>query len=244
MVRKWSYIINKQANILKTQQKLTQRFKFKIFRKNTRFKNFNINFSVFTRKKAIIYKRRTSWKNYLVIASQWTKSTINSKQIINYSQNKNKYGLQTASIQNISLSNTYVNFKVIPISPSQEPFVVNLLKVTSKLSNQFFLNKIIYLNSNQYKLKLHKSQKLYSLLQLKSHANLTKLSNISNVKLMLFYNNFFFLPKNTTNNYVNTYMNKVSSITLQTNLLYSITYIVISLKLNLIYTTLLNIKNR
>lgn len=40
--------------------KLTSRFRFKVFRKNTRFKSYNLGYTNFVRKIAALQKRRTS----------------------------------------------------------------------------------------------------------------------------------------------------------------------------------------
>ena len=96
MVRKWSYIIpSKNLNnsfltkLITTTNKVYKTFRFKIFRKNTRFKKYNLtNNTSFVRKYPIYRKRRSNWKFYVVLSSEWVKLMFLSRQLINFVQSK------------------------------------------------------------------------------------------------------------------------------------------------------------
>jgi hypothetical protein len=97
VVRKWSYItlFNKKSrdsiSLTSTTthaSTLLSRFKFKVFRKNTRFKKYNLGCTNFTRKKIILKKRRVGWKNYVILSSNWVKPLLKLKQIVNFTQSK------------------------------------------------------------------------------------------------------------------------------------------------------------
>jgi hypothetical protein len=117
MIRKWSYINNqfttshshKNLNITETFN-LPLRFKFKIFRKTTRFKKFNLSYTRFIRHLPALKKRRVNWKLYFIISSGWVKPFLKSKQINSFIQNKKMYiySLNYPSILLLSKKPNYV----------------------------------------------------------------------------------------------------------------------------------------
>jgi hypothetical protein len=94
MVRKWSYIKNDtitssltKINTLK-HYNLINRFSFKIFRFTTRFKNFSIHKTSFIRRRVILWKRRTNYKNLVILSSMWAKPLLSYKNTQNFIQGK------------------------------------------------------------------------------------------------------------------------------------------------------------
>lgn len=100
MIRKWSYINQNKLENLTTNQNysltktisrtnsIISKFKFKIFKKNTKFKNYNLKYTKFIRKNLSLRKRRLSWKPYFLISSIWVKFVIKYKKLISYTQSK------------------------------------------------------------------------------------------------------------------------------------------------------------
>lgn len=104
MIRKWSYI-NSTTTVIsalrtKTSVNLHTKFKFKIFRKTTRFKKYNISYTSFVRTLPVLRKRRVDWKYYFVISSQWVKPLLKNKQFISF--------IQTKFLHNYTFSYNYI----------------------------------------------------------------------------------------------------------------------------------------
>jgi hypothetical protein len=95
VVRKWSYITNffsLNNDCLKSHSLHVRcRYKVKIFRKNTRFKNFNVSYTSFIRKVFTLKLRRTNWKPYLILSSVWVKHVLSFKKTIMFSQSYSLY---------------------------------------------------------------------------------------------------------------------------------------------------------
>jgi ABC-type anion transport system duplicated permease subunit len=90
MVRKWSYISNNDTtlHLINYRAILHTKFKFKIFRKTTRFKKYNISYTNFVRTLPVLRKRRVDWKYYFILSSQWVKPLLKNKQFISFLQTK------------------------------------------------------------------------------------------------------------------------------------------------------------
>jgi hypothetical protein len=87
MIRKWSYI-NKTTFLINKFPKTKLKYNLKIFRQNTRFKNFNQGFTYFSRKIVILRHRRVGWKTYFVTSSMWAKYALTFKKFISFIQSK------------------------------------------------------------------------------------------------------------------------------------------------------------
>ena len=101
MVRKWSYINNSFLNISPKLPHLKTRFNFKIFRKNTRFKNINQGDTLYIRKLVILRHRRMGWKPYFVTSSMWVNFFKKSRKLITF--------LQTQLLHKYTTSYPYLN---------------------------------------------------------------------------------------------------------------------------------------
>jgi len=89
MIRKWSYISNTSTtHVNSCHTTLHTKFKFKIFRKTTRFKKYNISYTNFMRTLPVLRKRRVDWKYYFIVSSQWVKPLLKNKQFISFVQTK------------------------------------------------------------------------------------------------------------------------------------------------------------
>lgn len=89
MVRKWSYI-NPNSYLffnMSKNAKTTSKFKLKIFRKNTRFKKFNVFYTKSVRNNVALRERRTGLKTYIIMSSKWAKSFLILKKLTTLSQN-------------------------------------------------------------------------------------------------------------------------------------------------------------
>jgi hypothetical protein len=86
MVRKWSYI-----NSIKPTPhnfNIKKQFKFKIFRKNTRFKKFNLHYTLFVRKLEMLRRRRIGYVTYFNLSSLWALQFLKSKKLNNFVQTR------------------------------------------------------------------------------------------------------------------------------------------------------------
>jgi membrane protein YdbS with pleckstrin-like domain len=59
MLRKHNYIIPKIANSGIFLSQIIQQFKFKIFKYSTRYKTLQLKYTIFTRKRVVIWRRRS-----------------------------------------------------------------------------------------------------------------------------------------------------------------------------------------
>ena len=90
MVRRWSYInINSSNfNLLRTNSHncLSAYYNFKVFKKTTFFRKFNITLSLYLRKKNIRRKRHTNLINITHIVYTWIKSYTYLRKFARYTQ--------------------------------------------------------------------------------------------------------------------------------------------------------------
>jgi hypothetical protein len=96
VVRKWSYINNrKRSNLIGTtltKNNFFNNFKFKIFRKNTRFKNYVVSKNTrFIRTYIISKKRQSTLKLLVVLSSQWVKPSYLYKNFLSFIQSKQMF---------------------------------------------------------------------------------------------------------------------------------------------------------
>lgn len=180
MVRKWSYIIpSKNLNnsfltkLITTTNKVYKTFRFKIFRKNTRFKKYNLtNNTSFVRKYPIYRKRRSNWKFYVVLSSEWVKLMFLSRQLINFVQSKSiftnsahlSYKInfthnlnELVGLGSYSLSFTKINTQLITKFNRIGKVYNNIASSSSlenlnKLNNSGFLLSYLVFSSDKYPL--------------------------------------------------------------------------------------------
>jgi hypothetical protein len=105
VIRKWSYIkYHKISHINNNETKnynFYQKFNFKIFRQNTRFKNFNQGHTKFIRKTNALKNRRVGLKTYFISSSSWIKYILKYKKLINF--------CQSTLTHNFTLNYSYLN---------------------------------------------------------------------------------------------------------------------------------------
>jgi len=180
VVRKWSYIIpSKNLNnsfltkLITTTNKVYKTFRFKIFRKNTRFKKYNLtNNTSFVRKYPIYRKRRSNWKFYVVLSSEWVKLMFLSRQLINFVQSKSiftnsahlSYKInfthnlnELVGLGSYSLSFTKINTQLITKFNRIGKVYNNIASSSSlenlnKLNNSGFLLSYLVFSSDKYPL--------------------------------------------------------------------------------------------
>jgi hypothetical protein len=89
MVRRWSYIDNSVDKSFLTN--LSSSHKFKIFRKNTKFKRFNRGVIDFVRRKNVKRKKSFNFIHLSYVSSSWSKQYLNSKSLHRFSQGLNLF---------------------------------------------------------------------------------------------------------------------------------------------------------
>jgi len=193
MIRKWSYIkksvlTGKSAiyNIKpKNKTNILIKFKLKTFRTNTRFKDPNIKHTSFSRKRTILWKRRTNWKNYVIISANWVKASLSYRHFLNFVQNKELCGLSTP-------------FSYINVFPK---LLTNLRGITYSKLNYIILKKY-FMKKKTLKNTLLISVKLNSLLQFYTTHNHYRLGSYNRtspvVTPFIMYNKLFYTPKTLT----------------------------------------------
>lgn len=206
MVRKWSYI-NNISTFFKLNNDLSnfkRHFKFKLFRKNTRFKFKGLYFTNFNRKQVIITKRRTNLKLYIVLSSNWVKPILNYKHIINF--------IQTKFLFQVSFPYAYNN--ITKVSNKLKDLLglglygINVVRLKSKFFKNFLpINSKLPLDNTNitYNNKFFSSVLLYSI------NHLTKLNNIkfllTSIEFTKNYFPYYLFSKNffMQKNYYNMY---------------------------------------
>jgi len=124
-------------SINKGQSDLIPRFIFKIFRKNTRFKNSNQSYTLFIRKLVILRQRRLGWKPYMSTSSAWTNYSLKYKNMINF--------YQTQSMYNYTIDYSHLNM----VLKTQQPSTIGFGKLPlnynfTKTLPQYFVKNTLY----------------------------------------------------------------------------------------------------
>lgn len=98
MVRKWSYLnsinldINNESNCF-----FKKIYNLKVFKKTTRFKKYNIGYTLMVRKQYSKRKHQTSWINLSYITKSWVHIFLKSKQFVRFYQNLGLFNIQSYS---------------------------------------------------------------------------------------------------------------------------------------------------
>lgn len=207
MVRKWSYIIpSKNLNnsfltkLITTTNKVYKTFRFKIFRKNTRFKKYNLtNNTSFVRKYPIYRKRRSNWKFYVVLSSEWVKLMFLSRQLINFVQSKS-----------IFTNSAHLSYKI--------NFTHNLNELVGLGSYSLSFTKI----NTQLITKFNRIGKVYNnIASSSSLENLTKLNNSGFLLSYLVFSSDKYPLNSDIKNYINYSKIKYSFLSLR-NIIFSL----------------------
>lgn len=140
MVRKWSYLENNFIPFDNVFNKIHPYFSFKVFRKTTRFKKFNLGFTKFLRKIYFKKKHRRNWINMSYITNSWSFFFLKNKQFIRYYQSIgcffNKYYSTSIEVYNSKYQTVNENYGVNLYSCSKS--IINYF-----LKNNFKKNYII-----------------------------------------------------------------------------------------------------
>jgi hypothetical protein len=207
VVRKWSYIIpSKNLNnsfltkLITTTNKVYKTFRFKIFRKNTRFKKYNLtNNTSFVRKYPIYRKRRSNWKFYVVLSSEWVKLMFLSRQLINFVQSKS-----------IFTNSAHLSYKI--------NFTHNLNELVGLGSYSLSFTKI----NTQLITKFNRIGKVYNnIASSSSLENLTKLNNSGFLLSYLVFSSDKYPLNSDIKNYINYSKIKYSFLSLR-NIIFSL----------------------
>jgi len=238
VIRKWSYIksiiliTGKQTThnnpITLFNNTLNSRFRFKVFRKNTRFKKYNLSYTNFMRKQVVLKKRRVGWKSYVILSSNWVKPLLKLKQLVNFTQSKLIHPYST----------TYSHPKIFK-QPSPQLSLVGL--GTHSLSHTSLNMKMV--NFFKTKQLVIKPNKFFSNTYFNSLQSIDKLGTLGFIFPNLLYGNNYYPIKQTTS--------QINQLNNNKNLYYGNTYvkkhliqgIAVSVRSVLTYLTLLHIKN-
>ena len=169
MIRKWSYLENDISSVSnKSFLKILSKYRFKIFKKTTKFKKYHLGISksVMFRKKYAKRKHSANYINRLYITKYWMVNYLKMRQFVRFYQSINM-------------------FNVLSFSPEITVFSAksNTLKSINGI-NYFscsygILNKFLKKSSNSFFLKTHLSLSLVYALQttdIKSLGNFSELA--------------------------------------------------------------------
>lgn len=160
MIRKWPYITTLKPYTHVIQKLPTKNtFRFKIFKKNTRFQNFSkniINNTTFIRNLVATQKRRTKWNKYVFTSYSWVKNFIMVKKIINFLQYKLLYTFTTPYPNTSILKNTYKYSYLLGIGL----YPLNHLSTKSIIVKLIYIKNLFYyktpFNKNKHNFKYQK----------------------------------------------------------------------------------------
>jgi len=133
MVRKWSYLGNYEYNLSSDFKYLKAVFKFKVFKKTTRFKKAEItSITYMFRKKYSKRKHKTNWISMTYITFEWSHFFIRGKQFIRFYQNLGLFNYQVFSPSSWYINNQSVEGLVL--NP------INTFSCSKKIINKFSSN--------------------------------------------------------------------------------------------------------
>lgn len=180
MIWKWSYI----TSTLTITNFTKNHFYFKVFRQNTRFRNYNIgSYSKFIRKLVVKNYRRLSWKNYALLSFFWVNNVLKNKKLISYLQYQFVYKYEVCITSNTNSIYKSRNFNLLEFGKH----VINHIFLKKNMVNFFKLSqsnicKLTWFTKNINEVSYFNS----------SHA-INKLLNLG----FSFKNKYNFMPKNS-----------------------------------------------
>lgn len=98
MVRKWSYLTELPIDLSSNNRGLsylTLRYNFKVFRTTTKFRTYNLGYTVMTRKKYSRRRHKTNWVTLLYILRYWVFFFLKSRQFVRFYQNIGLFSFKT-----------------------------------------------------------------------------------------------------------------------------------------------------
>jgi hypothetical protein len=172
MVRKWSYI--NSTNSTPRNFSINTQFKFKIFRKNTRFKKSNLRHTFFVRKLEMLRRRRMGYSTYFNFSSLWALQFLKLKKLSNFIQTKYMFTYSTASLYSGFLLGKKTNLPTL-IGKGRYALNVNFIK-----------NSIFFKNS----------KKITPTTQFNTYGSVTKLNQLGfSFTYLLFQNQLPITPR-------------------------------------------------
>ena len=249
MIRKWSYInflkltpnditlynnyacIHNKINNLK----LFKNFKLKVFRKNTRFKNFVTGPTKLNRRYISVVKRRFNLKNYLIVSSFWVKPFLKYKHVVNFIQNYYTF----------SVAGVIPYTKIFSKEKLKDIYGIGLFGINYAPFNKHITTKLLTNKKNYTDLsKRSIEKKIYPSVFFRSYTDIHKLNNLGFLLQTIKYDNFFYV---ITSKYIKTIHQKnTNKLTINPyipTLLHLITTLHINLRRSLILKTLYTLKN-
>ena len=143
MVRRWSYIDSTLLHADLTP--VSRGHRFKVFKKNTKFKRFNRGLIDFVRRKNIKRKRYINFITLSYLSSSWAKHYLQQRSLFR--------SMQTFNIANYGLTSLYYNTVVKLSSKNNINLGINTLSLPSKRASYLIdtnCRAILGLNSGYF----------------------------------------------------------------------------------------------
>jgi hypothetical protein len=170
MIRRWSYI-NKDIHLSEFTG-VVKAHRFKVFRKNTKFKKFNRGLIDFVRRKNIKRRRYMNYLTLSFLSSDWSKIYLNQRSIIRFAQSVYSHDFSLESVEpNLSIklaskhgftqglhTASIPSHRALSITGSLKAFNINLTKTS------FSRNALTSLNSFEKNTETHSAIGLSALI--------------------------------------------------------------------------------
>jgi len=224
MIRKWSYLNLDYVNLNNESISFcTLKYNFKVFRVTTKFRKYNLGFTVMTRKKYARRKHRTNWITLSYILKYWVFFYLKSKQFSRFYQTLGLFNVQTYSANLF-----YFQKRLIDVN--------NYNGINSYSVPKIILSKFSSISekSNFYKTPLLNNNSSGVLVR---NLNAVILSESIAPGLVHYDNQFYAYNYNLNNNIIFQLNNGINDVILYKTLKFNIIFYQV-----LIYLTLLNIK--
>jgi len=224
MVRKWSYLNSKYVDLSNESISFcTLKYNFKVFRVTTKFRKYNLGYTIMTRKKYARRRHKTNWITLSYILKYWVFFYLKLKQFTRFYQTLGLFNVQAYSAslsyfqKRLSGLNNYSGINSYSTPQS-------ILFKFNALSKNFNFYKTPLLNSNSSGILVRDLDSL-------------ALSDSVAPGLVHYDNNFYPYNYNIRNNFLFQFNNGVDNLLLYKTLKFNLTFYQI-----FIYITLLNIK--
>ena len=176
-------------------------YKFKIFKKTTKFKRYNRGLTRFiiNRKKYILRKKRTSYQLMFNLSFFWSKFYMSLRHVNRYNQLLGSFDY-SLTLPNVTFTNKSAKKYIDGASSSD--YKPSYVLTSAKQSSLF--NRSTYTLKNMNGLRDFYKQTRFGFLLFNNNPD--KLDNILNFGVLTdFSNNYITLPKNSTHASTNTY---------------------------------------
>lgn len=212
MIRKWPYInINFKKNRFFSinHSFLKKHLFFKVFKKNTRFKKYNITLNTFFIRKFLMKKKRcTNLSVYVTMSYFWVKFFLKNKKLVNFLHFKQIYRhLSTYTNSNI-FNYKYKSTLVLGIGLYSTNFTIIKPSLVKNITNSLLQNSFYKKFNSLINISYFNSLSTFSKLNSLGYAFKTKIQVNKNKKIITFPNivTKILLHKNISIKLIHTYI--------------------------------------